>query len=701
MNRREFIQASSLSALAGALPATAAGADAPQQPPPQESGLIAYWPFDEVKDSTTTEKIRTTQDTILGCFSLVKGVRGNGLKCDGFTTRIPRDHQAPSFQNAVTFTAWVAPQAYPWNWCAIVAQEGRYFFGVDATGHVGLRLLIDKQWEECVSGARIQFMQWSHIAASFNPGQGIAVYVNGQNAGRLEIRGHLARDGGKFQIARNLHEIPAAASRKIPASYSFDGILDELKIYDRALDPDEIKTAYESLRPSEPPALTWRKLPQIPNTQKRFGAYYTALKFSPEWDELWRIDKYPDIVVAFDGAAYKMVFWHGTTYNMNLVTENGRWVGDQSAEDWPDKYGCVEHMSDKQCRYSHVRLIENGPARVVVHWRYAMVDVLYNIGYPNPITNWGDWTDEYYTIYPDGLAVRHFLIHGTRDTYSITEPATLNNPGEKAEDNVAIGAATLANMKGEARTFSWETWPSDGKVESHFYNEVPDANIAMVNTKSEFKPVFIYEPGTLIIPYGGGAPSRPWFSKFPTWNHWPVAQIPSDGRDALALDRVSSSAILSPEPPQIHRKTGGPLDGLKAGALEGRFLMGLTNRPVSAMLPVARAWLEPPVLDLHVRGFTYDGYSRNDRAYHLRRLSEAEATLDFTLDASEQSPMVNPGFVVEGWGERKAVLRRNGKLLAEGANLRMSHIREVENPTLVVWLRAQITKSAHFTLSPA
>jgi hypothetical protein len=29
--------------------------------------------------------------------------------------------------------------------------------------------------------------------------------------------------------------------------------------------------------------------------------------------------------------------------------------------------GCVEHMSDKQARYSHVRLIENSPARIVVH----------------------------------------------------------------------------------------------------------------------------------------------------------------------------------------------------------------------------------------------------------------------------------------------------------------------------------------------
>ena len=90
-------------------------------------------------------------------------------------------------------------------------------------------------------------------------------------------------------------------------------------------------------------------------------------------------------------------------------------------------------------------------------------------------------------------------------------------------------------MDGETRTFSWKTWPADGSIRGEFFHAVPNANISIINTKSKFKPVYIYEPGTLIIPYGGGAvETRPWFSKFPIWNHWPAAQIPSDGRNALA-----------------------------------------------------------------------------------------------------------------------------------------------------------------------
>ena len=61
----------------------------------------------------------------------------------------------------------------------------------------------------------------------------------------------------------------------------------------------------------------------------------------------------------------------------------------------------------------HDRIIENTDARVVIHWRYASVDVLYK--HPNSCRNedgWGVWTDEYLTVYPDGVGVRTVNVHG-------------------------------------------------------------------------------------------------------------------------------------------------------------------------------------------------------------------------------------------------------------------------------------------------
>jgi hypothetical protein len=46
-------------------------------------------------------------------------------------------------------------------------------------------------------------------------------------------------------------------------------------------------------------------------------------------------------------------------------------------------------------------------ARVLVHWRYALSETEnYKGAYPDPLTGWFDWADEYWTGYPDGVAVR-------------------------------------------------------------------------------------------------------------------------------------------------------------------------------------------------------------------------------------------------------------------------------------------------------
>ena len=665
----------------------------------QNNGLLAYWSFDDASGTATVEGVQKAEDTIEGNFSFVDGVRGKGLKFDGFTTRVTRDSfvngkwNAPEIKDALTVETWIAPQAYPWNWNAIVEQRDRYFFGLDETGHIGFRVYIDNHWRECVSITQVPFMQWSHIAGTFDPNNGLTIYINGQEAGRLKISGRFSRresglrsgsedkyfaatrtGGGAFQIGRNLDELPAAASRPIPASYSFDGIIDELRIYGRALDASEIQGFFESTRPASQPPLTWRKLPRIPDGERRFGAFYTALKFYPEWDRLWRIDEYPDIVVTFDGAAYKMVFWHGTTYGLSLVMENGQWMGDQSAEAHRSVNGCVEHMSDKQARYSHVRLIESSPARVVVHWRYALTDVLYNIGEQDPITGWGDWADEYYTIYPDGWAVRHILLHAPRDRYSMTAPQVLNNPGERLEDNMSADAVTLANLDGL-------TGPAHGDP----LKDIPNANIAIVNLKSDFKPVWVYEPPTSI-----GYEGKDESPTFETFDHWPVAQIPSDGRPALALDRFSSSEIFAPKPPEAKREGDG--------TVEARWLTGFANQPAST-IPAARAWLQPPTLKISGVGFTSDGYNRDDRAYHLRRLEPSSTKLKFSIQASEKSPTVNPAFVINGWGHGDASLRLNGKPIAEGKDFRVGHIDHLEGSNLVIWVHAQLTGPSDFSIT--
>jgi len=654
--------------------------------------LIAWWKFDEGQGRPAVDGISQKQDTIVGNFRHVPGVSGTAVKFDGFTTHMIREAaEAPRLSDAFSIEAWVAPQAYPWNWCATANQEkdheAGYFFGIDHEGRVGLHLSIDGKWRECTTDEKIPFMKWSHIAATFKKDERIVIYINGKEACRLSVKGTPTyADSIDFQIGRNLTLLPPAGLTRprvrFPAPYSFDGIIDELKIYDIVLPAEEIRRAYEERKPDSGTPLEWRKLPELPDGGGTFGAAYTHLKFFPEWDALWRVADHPDIVVNFDDSDCKMVFWRGTNYNMNLVTENGKWVGDQSAEGGGgDVIGCCEHMSDKQCRYAHVRLIENHDARVVVHWRYALCDVQYRIA--NSGDGWGAWADEYYYIYPDRTAVRHFTVYNVGGC-SITEPTVFSQPGEKPEDNVFLEAVTLANPSGQTRTYSFETWPGSGESGAPFINVLPNANMTVVNLKSQYRPFYIYEPGTRIIPYGGGTKEVFYeYSHFHAKNHWPTCLMPTDGRRAWAADRVTSSAITSPEPPMERRA--------EDGALVGRFIMGLTRKPAGQLTNLARSWLKPAALELTTRGFSGGGYSGDQCAYILNTVSEANMPLEFRLAANEESPVVNPCFVIKNWSDETAVsLKVNGQPQSPGPNFRQGIVRDTDgSPSLVVWLNLE------------
>jgi hypothetical protein len=212
-----------------------------------------------------------------------------------------------------------------------------------------------------------------------------------------------------------------------------------------------------------------------------------------------------------------------------------------------------------------------------------------------------------------------------------------------------------------------------------------------VNFKSKSKPFYIYEPGTEVIPYGGGLNEVRDYSKFPTWNHWPVGQAPSDGRYAYFTDRVASSAVTSPGP---------AVEVDEDGTSHGRFIMGLTNQPIEKLAPIARSWLQTPELKVKGKAFRSEGYSRDERAFILSKTSGGAETLEFEIAVSEDSPVVNPAFVVKNWGRSDAKLKINGKRVNRSKVFRFGHNHRLDGSDLIVWVKAEAAKPVKFSLSP-
>jgi hypothetical protein len=647
---------------------------------------ILHFTFDGDTPDTLTDAISGKRATLLGNAVGAPGVQGKCLILDGLTSFATLESsQIPKLENAFTVEAWIALGAYPLASAPIVdlhdPAKGGLFFGIDAHGRLVIGVRAGNRWQSLTGAGVIPLRQWHHVAGVYSPGTGLSLLVDGHEVGSLRIE-------GAFEPAKELdlligrHRIKQKPEGPVRADSTgvvfdfLDGALDELKIHARALSPQEIAQAYKAVTvPTESP-LPPRVLPAGPTAPGPFGAFYTHLQFYPQWDAPWRVGDNADVVVRFDQAPYRFVFWRGTSYIPNWVSENGIWYNNEFNETWAGVLGCGEPMSDKQCRFSHVRILENSPARAVIHWRYALVDVFYTQARVDPLTGWGDWSDEVYTIYPDGTSVRDITLHSSHpeQPHEWQESIVVMGPGFSPNNSIEPGGVTLVNAAGESVTYSWEQSTPPAKP-----GKPAQPCIQLINTKSRFRPFAILRPQDKpdFDVYAGEI--RRDVSIYPWWNHWPAATFPSDGRFAMAADRPSHSSLthLFWEPFQQGHQW-----------MRKIMLAGMTDQSAQSLLGLMRAWATPAELRLTGLGFASQGYDQAQKAYILRRQDpQTSAPLRFELAASADSPVINPAFVIKNWGETEPTLTLNGQAVPRGNQCRFGHHPTLEGTDLVVWLQ--------------
>lgn len=107
---------------------------------------------------------------------------------------------------------------------------------------------------------------------------GIKVYINGHLAGSNPTPSRLvqAKDIPAI-IGRNNRPLPPTdpvrAWATFPSWYSFDGILDEIRVYDTSLSPETIAGNYDKDKTDEIPLLHERKFPTVKPSGRRILLY--------------------------------------------------------------------------------------------------------------------------------------------------------------------------------------------------------------------------------------------------------------------------------------------------------------------------------------------------------------------------------------------------------------------------------------------
>ncbi len=660
------------------------------------NNLVALWRFDEGSGSDVLESVTGTKDPIEGNVTYTAGVAGSALRLDGFSASIDRKAtDAPRIEGDFSIQAWVAQGAYVWNWCPIVSQSDEtatgYALQLGPRGDVRLQVGVGDSLQICKSEDWvIPLRKWVHVTGVFKQGVGLTVYVNGKQSGHLAVTGK-ARFAREVALRIGMNHRMAKPSHihrehgTMPFWFSVDGILDELAVYDRALSAAEVKAAFDAMQPDLDPDLPIRIMPSGPKGKGRFGAVYTKLTYYPEWDELWRVADDPDSLVRFDQSDARVVFWRGSRYSAAWVTNDDQWMADQSVEAWgtgkDDTEGCFEHMQDRLCRYSHVRIIESTDARVVVHWRYAPVSSHNSLWRVDDRTGRACWVDEYYYIYPDVTGVRKVSWKtGTLGRpRQFQESLPFTNPGQLRSDVIQEDAVFVGNLRGESGTMRFVTDPDKNKTFPD------DLSYQIYNFKAKRKPFIIYEKGVRMNYVRDFRMDERGLATPGSCNHWPVGQARCDGRSVQAADRPTHFFGFPISNPPVHEKDGRSW---------WNGLYGMTDKASAEdLLSLARSYAQPAPMQVRGEGCTGHRFDPSERAYKITcNDPEAIGTVTCTFAASTQSPVENLALVIDNWGEARLGLKLNGEKVKRGQAFRYGTRQLVDSTRLIVWIECQSTE---------
>lgn len=202
-----------------------------------ETGLVGEWHFDgDAQDSSGNGN----HGTVYGA-TFVEGISGQALSFDGSNDYVSVP-DAPSFTvSEVTVEAWIKPDNTVFQ--GIVTNHAN---GVDADGSWVLYksdkvcfIIFTNTGEQLPAcGGSISASSWYHIVGTWSSSSGSKIYLNGVNVGTVTTSGTLPDPINPVEIGRYHVYNP-------PNQYWFDGIIDEVRIYNRSLSAEEIKAHYD------------------------------------------------------------------------------------------------------------------------------------------------------------------------------------------------------------------------------------------------------------------------------------------------------------------------------------------------------------------------------------------------------------------------------------------------------------------------
>ena len=202
--------------------------------PPDVTGLVAAYGFEEPSGTAVSDESGTGNvGTISGATRSAAGRFGSALSFDGVNdwVTVP-DAASLDLTTGMTLEAWLRPSALNgWQSAAVKEQTGGLTYGLYSnTNNSRPSANVFTNTEHDVRGtAALGVNTWTHVAAVYDA-SALRIYVNGTQAASLPLSGAMVTSTGALRIGGNQ-----------PHGEWFAGLIDELRLYNRALTVTEIQ----------------------------------------------------------------------------------------------------------------------------------------------------------------------------------------------------------------------------------------------------------------------------------------------------------------------------------------------------------------------------------------------------------------------------------------------------------------------------
>jgi fibronectin type 3 domain-containing protein len=218
------------------------------------AGLNGAWAFDESSGTTAADQSgKGNNGTVSGATFVTGGKFNNALTFNGTSGMVTvADSATLDLTTGMTIEGWVRPSVTGgWRTAFVKEQPGNLVYGVYAnngSNHPAAEVYVNGATRSVEGSSALPTLTWSHLAATYD-GATLRLYVNGTQAAQLAVSGSILTSNSPVRIGGN----------GIWPEF-FNGMIDEVRIYNRALTASEIQNdMLRSITPDvTPPTITAR-----------------------------------------------------------------------------------------------------------------------------------------------------------------------------------------------------------------------------------------------------------------------------------------------------------------------------------------------------------------------------------------------------------------------------------------------------------